>query len=260
MAAAAQAQAQVLATATANGITNPSTTLYQARICGECWNYWKKYASFKFPNAKQERLNQLKNQIHRCSVNGCGREFKQKQLLVKHCGVAHGYFAKTNPPVGPNSPRPPPIRNRTSFYLHTTPMTQAARLVCTKTIRMFKLARKPFKLVELAELNKEWTKETRNIAALLDEFKRSKRLKKSKLSVELIDTIRKSRRAKHITNGHGSSNGGDDQMNEDLIIDDDAEEDDEKNKPEFLKYFVEKCTTPCFTPEKLLFVKPTSGK
>lgn len=270
--AAAQAQAQVIATATANGVTNPSTTLYQARLCGECWNYWKKYASFKFPNAKQERLNQLKNQIHRCSVNGCGREFKQKQLLVKHCGVAHGYFAKTNPPTGPNSPRPPPIRNRTSFYLYTTPMTQAARLVCTKTIRMYKLARKPFKLVELAELNKEWNKEPRNIATLLEEFKKSKKLKDSKLTVELIDVIRKNRQkqralknGKKITNGHGGDSNGNNENsndNEELMIDDQNDdnenEEDEKIKPEFHKYFIEKCTTPCFVPEKLLFAKPTS--
>ena len=34
-------------------------------------------------------------------------------------------------------------------------MTKAARFVCTGTIKLNKLARKPFKLVELSDLNKE---------------------------------------------------------------------------------------------------------
>ena len=83
------------------------------------------------------------------------KEFKLKQLLVKHCGIAHGYFAKPQTPVGQNNQRPQPIRNRTAFYLYTTPMTKAARFVCTNTIKLNKLARKPFKLVELSDLNKE---------------------------------------------------------------------------------------------------------
>ncbi len=141
--------------------TSNSHINFQARLCADCWTYWKKHHAFKFPNARQERLNQLKNQVHKCSVNGCGREFKLKQLLVKHCGTAHGYFAKTSLPPGQNSPRPSAIRNRTSFFLLTTPMTKAARLVCPGAIKLNKLSRKPFKLVELAELNK--VRNTKNI-------------------------------------------------------------------------------------------------
>jgi hypothetical protein len=70
----AHAQAvQNLANSNPTTNANNSTHLYQPRVCAECWTYWKKFASFKFPNARQERLNQLKNQIHKCSVNGCGR-------------------------------------------------------------------------------------------------------------------------------------------------------------------------------------------
>lgn len=76
-------------------------------------------------------------------------------MLVKHCGIAHGYFAKPANPAGQNNQKPQPIRNRTAFYLYSTPMTKAARNVCTNTIKLNKLARKPFKLVDLSELNKE---------------------------------------------------------------------------------------------------------
>ena len=55
---------------------NPSANghgISQARFCADCWMYWKRFSSFKYPNARQERLNQLKNQLHKCSVNGCGK-------------------------------------------------------------------------------------------------------------------------------------------------------------------------------------------
>ena len=68
--AAAQIQAAAVSAASANG-NHHSTT--QARFCADCWSYWKKYSSFKYPNARQERLNQLKNQLHKCSVNGCNK-------------------------------------------------------------------------------------------------------------------------------------------------------------------------------------------
>ena len=238
----------------------------QARLCADCWTYWKKFSAFKFPNARQERLNQLKNQMHKCSVNGCGREFKVKQLLIKHCGIAHGYFAKTSLPPGQNSPRPAAIRNRTSFYLLTTPMTQAARLACTNSVRLKKLARKPFKLVELVELNKEWTKEARHIQAILDEFKK-KVFEKRKLSKELIAVISKSymkllkrkkqTEARKALNGQQQDSNNEDEEEDsdnELVIDNDTEA-----KPEFLKYFEQKCAAPCYIPEKLLYAKPSAG-
>jgi len=239
---------------------------FQARVCADCWNYWKKHHAFKFPNARQERLNQLKNQTHKCSVNGCGREFKLKQLLVKHCGIAHGYFAKTNLPPGQDGPRPSAIRNRTSFYLLTTPMTKAARLTCTNSIKIRKLSRKPFKLVELINLNKEWTKDPkRNIENVLDEYKK-KKFESRKLSKDLISVIAKNyakilKRKKQndrklangsVQNGNHDENTQEDENSEDeLVIDNDDEV-----KPEFLKYFENKCTTPCYVPEKLIWVKP----
>lgn len=72
--ALAQAHAvaiQNILTQQQNNNTNPSIS--QQRMCADCWSYWKKYGSFKYPNARQERLNQLKNQVHKCAVIGCGR-------------------------------------------------------------------------------------------------------------------------------------------------------------------------------------------
>jgi metastasis-associated protein MTA len=285
------AAAQIQATAVnnnnnsgANGTTSHSIS--QARFCADCWQYWKRYSSLKYPNARQERLNQIKNQLHKCSVNGCGKEFKLKQLLVKHCGIAHGYFAKPATPVGQNNggpggnQRPAPIRNRTAFYLHTTPMTQAARNVCTQTIRLQKLARKPFKIVELADLNKEWAKlPSRNITNILDKCtKKSRNGRISvKLNVKLIGVIARTRvktlkqkragsgsgDAGSLTNGHDGCGGmlGEEEMTVDggdqEYINDCHNGIDEK--PEFLSYFNgNKCAEPCFVPESMAFPKLTS--
>lgn len=262
--------------------TNGNHIFYQARLCSDCWIYWKKFASFKYSNAKQERLNQLKNQLHKCSVNGCGREFKMKQLLVKHCGIAHGYFAKTNNPPGQNSPRPPAMRNRTSFYLQTTPMTRAARICCTNSIKLKKLARKPFKLVDLSELNKEWTRESRNINDLVKQSQ-AKTHAKRLLSKDLIAVISKSyskllkkkkrselKKTKSLTNGN-STNGHHTSENHNTqnsnTEDDDDDEDDELvidnnddvkgDEPEFLNYFENKSASSCYIPSQLLYPKPS---
>jgi hypothetical protein len=216
-----------------------------------------------------------------------------KQLLVKHCGVAHGYFAKPNIPPGQNQ-RPPPIRNRTAFYLWTTPMTKAARNVCTNTIKLRKLTRKPFKLVELAELNKEWSKQPRNIQQIMDEYTKKKRhhepnSKTSKLlDIKLIEIIFKNRMKilKHLkkqsdrslkkmngannisTNGHQNEDedreGYDDEEDDDaseLVIDnEESVKNANEQLPEFLKYFEKKCSSPCYVPERLAFLKPTSDQ
>jgi hypothetical protein len=235
------------ATSQTNGDANSAGGIHQSRMCSECWIYWKKFGSFKFPSAREERLNRLRNQVHKCSVNGCGREFKLKQLLVKHCGIAHGYFVKINtPPAATANGRVPINRNRTSFYLLTTPMSQAARIVCVNSVKLKKLGRKPFKLVELAELNKEWTKEpNRNIQQIIDDNKK-KEYAQVKLSKELINKISKNR-VKLTKKGNDDEEDEDDEDN--LVIDSDH------SKPDFLKYFEKKCEKPCYTPEQLLFPK-----
>ncbi len=259
LANAAAQHHQLMLQQQANGTANHHG-ISQARLCVECWNYWKKFCNFKYPNARHDRN---RNQVHKCSVNGCGREFKMKQLLIKHCGIAHGYFAKVNNPAAPNNGRQP-IRNRTAFYLYTTPMTKAARVVCPNTIKLRKLAKKPFKLIELSELNKEWTKETRNITEIVDT--RKKTYVKRKLTVKLIDRITKYRskltkrqqQNKELnggTNGHHALNGHEEDDDEDtqLVIDNQ----DDEPKPEYFKYFGQKSLEPSFKPAQIAFPKPS---
>ena len=259
-----------------SGTTNPQTlsnaaaqaqaasntqVIQQARLCVECWTYWKKFSAFKFINAK---ANNLKNQVHKCAVNGCGREFKLKQLLVKHCGIAHGYFAKQQQ-TNANNPRQQAIRNRTAFYLYTTPMSKAARIVCVNTVKLRRITRKPFKLIELAELNKEWSKETRDIAQILECMK--KRVPKTdKLSVERIDIIAKNRvkilkkkkgkTANGLTNGTNGHHEADEQNDAEVEFIADCHNAVEA-KPEFFKYFGNRSKSPSFKPEKLAFPKPS---
>lgn len=204
-----------------------------------------------------------------------------KQLLAKHCAIAHGYFTKSNLVQGPQATgcgsARIPVRNRTAFHLLTTPMTRAARCACPQIVRVKKLARRPFKLVDLGELNREWFKETRNITQLLGTraAKRFDRLGKLKLDVKLINRIHRARArllkkrngakvngsTTNGTNGHADDAHTVDGIDEDedeataLVIDYDNPDD----KPEFLKYFENKCTSPCFTPERLAFPKPSAG-
>ena len=257
---------QALSNAAAQAQSAANTQVIpQARLCVECWTYWKKFAAFKFVSAK---ANNLKNQVHKCAVNGCGREFKLKQLLVKHCGIAHGYFAKQQQ-TSANNPRQQAIRNRTAFYLYTTPMSKAARIVCLNTVKLRRITRKPFKLVELAELNKEWTKETRDIARILESMK--KRVPKTdKLSVERIEVIAKNRvrilRKKRTgrgaanaltngTNGHHEA-GADEQSDAEVEFIADCHNAVEA-KPEFFKYFGNRSKSPSYKAEKLAFPKPS---
>ena len=73
VAAVQQQQQQTNGTTTTTTANTTAHSMHQARVCLDCWTYWKRFASFKYPNARQERLNQLKNQVHKCSVLGCGR-------------------------------------------------------------------------------------------------------------------------------------------------------------------------------------------
>jgi hypothetical protein len=280
----AQHLAAVHAQAIANGLaTHPPANghiIYQSRLCTDCWLYWKKFGSFKF--ARPNR------QIHKCSVNGCGREFKLKQALVKHCGVAHGYFPKpavSNTAGQTNNQRTSMMRNRTSFYLYTTPMTHAARLVCTGAIKLKRLARKPFKAVDLTELNREWQKDSRRSITQLYEQSKNKAKKIRRLTVELISVISKCRIRKvnklkniesikklsnenkskePLVNGNSNGHPGE-HMNED---DEARASDEEENlvieepteKPEFLKYFDKKCSSPSHVPERIIFPRPSQGR
>lgn len=149
-------------------------------------------------------------------------------------------------------------------------MTQAARLTCTNAIKIKKLGRKPFKLVDLSELNKEWTKDAkRNIESTLAEYKK-KTFEKRLLGKDLIAVIAKSyakvlRKKKQAERrlANGQLNGQHDEASQEDENSEDDElviEDDNEVKPEFFAYFENKCKEPCYVPEKLIWVKPDKGK
>lgn len=223
-----------------------------------------------------------------------------KQLLAKHCAIAHGYFTKANLPPGQQQQQAGssrmPVRNRTAFHLLTTPMTRAARVVCPQIVRVKKLARRPFKLVDLGELNREWFKsgggggdaaQQRNITEILNTraSKRVDRLGKLKLDVKLINRIHRVTRSRggggstgkkskvngtNGTNGHQDGGGGEVEMVDGEVDDDNDDDDDaqlvidydnQEDRPGFLKYFENKsANTPSFTPDRIAFPKPSSGK
>ena len=72
----------------------------------------------------------------------------------------------------------------------------------------------------------------------------------------------------HATNGEGGAGGGDDddEAEEELVIDQDETTSDSikqqqqqtQPQPEFLRYFENKSSTPCYVPERLAFVKLTA--
>ncbi|CAL8111643.1 unnamed protein product [Orchesella dallaii] len=155
----------------------------QARLCANCWNYWRKYGGFKAPNKLMEGEREvdlikkpkqpspeepvvvapvvveippaverppgmIQPRIHRCAVAGCGKEFKMKNQLARHYAQNHGYSMRSG------SPRPV-MKTRTAFYLHTTPMTRVARRLCGDILKPRHAARAPFWPVNVMMIKQE---------------------------------------------------------------------------------------------------------
>lgn len=86
---------------------------------------------------------------HRCTVTGCGKEFKLKAHLARHCATAHGLALRAG------SPRPV-VKTRAAFYLCTTRLTRAARRLCgPQALRPRHAARNPFLPVNLGAIRLE---------------------------------------------------------------------------------------------------------
>lgn len=85
---------------------------------------------------------------HRCTLPGCGKEFKFKAHLVRHCAQAHGIQLRAG------SPRPI-VKTRAAFYLHTNQATKIARSVCPHLFRARHSARKPFLPINATTIKQE---------------------------------------------------------------------------------------------------------
>ncbi|KAG1678102.1 Metastasis-associated protein MTA3 [Nymphon striatum] len=125
----------------------------QCRLCSSCWNYWKKYGGLKHPARTAERLapHIVGHRPHRCSIGNCGKEFKLKAHLARHCANAHGVAIRAG------SPRPI-MKTRAAFYLSTTALTKQARRACRDYLKPKHAARNPFLPINMAAIKQEWTR------------------------------------------------------------------------------------------------------
>ncbi|XP_041351584.1 metastasis-associated protein MTA3-like isoform X2 [Gigantopelta aegis] len=131
----------------------------QCRLCAICWTYWKKYGGLKMPtrldgerpapNQRQERVAQREaSRSHRCTISGCGKDFKLKVHLARHLATAHGLAIRSG------SPRPV-MKTRAAFCLVTTPLTRISRRMCKDILRPRHAARCPFVPINIAAIKQE---------------------------------------------------------------------------------------------------------
>jgi len=101
------------------------------------------------PNDRTERLAQIAQlRFHRCTITGCGKEFKLKVHLARHLATAHGLAVRAG------SPRPV-MKTRAAFCLITTPLTRISRQVCKDILNIRHAARNPFQLINIAVIKQE---------------------------------------------------------------------------------------------------------
>ncbi|XP_037294050.1 metastasis-associated protein MTA3 [Manduca sexta] len=129
----------------------------QYRLCGSCWQYWKKYGGLKTAGvfgeteveaAKgprgdgEETALSVSHRPHRCTVLNCAKEFKLRAHLARHVATAHG---------GGEGARPV-MKTRAAFYLRASPFTRLARRLSRHLRRPRHHARSPFSPVNLAQV------------------------------------------------------------------------------------------------------------
>lgn len=101
------------------------------------------------PTQRSERIahsNALR--LHRCTITGCGKEFKLKAHLARHLATAHGLAIRAG------SPRPV-MKTRAAFCLVTTSLTRISRRLCSDILRPHHAARSPFTPINTAAIKQE---------------------------------------------------------------------------------------------------------
>ncbi|XP_071483010.1 metastasis-associated protein MTA3-like [Diadema antillarum] len=135
----------------------------QCRLCATCWVYWKKCGGLKMPTRLDgERPGNLRNRTERppmplsgmhrpfcCTISGCGKEFKLKAHLARHCQTVHGLTIRTS------NPRALSLKTRQAFMLVTTPLTRLSRFLCTSMLNLPHVARSPFDPINVAAVKQE---------------------------------------------------------------------------------------------------------
>ncbi|XP_054758420.2 metastasis-associated protein MTA3-like isoform X2 [Lytechinus pictus] len=135
----------------------------QCRLCATCWVYWKKCGGLKMPTRLDgERPGNLRNRTERppmplsgmhrpfcCTISGCGKEFKLKAHLARHCQTVHGLTIRTS------NPRALSLKTRQAFMLVTTPLTRLSRFLCKNMLNLPHVARCPFDPINVAAVKQE---------------------------------------------------------------------------------------------------------
>lgn len=132
----------------------------QYRLCGPCWQYWKKYGGLKTagvfgetevevpkgPRGEgEDTALSVSHRPHRCTVLNCAKEFKLRAHLARHVATAHGAGEGARPVM----------KTRAAFYLRASPFTRLARRLARALRRPRHHARSPFSPVNLAQVKHE---------------------------------------------------------------------------------------------------------
>ncbi|CAK1550441.1 unnamed protein product [Leptosia nina] len=131
----------------------------QYRLCGTCWQYWKKYGGLKtagvFGESEGEACRGARtgeegalsasHRPHRCTVLNCAKEFKLRAHLARHVATAHG---------GCEGARPV-MKTRAAFFLRASPFTRLARRLVRALRRPRHHARSPFSPINLHQVKHE---------------------------------------------------------------------------------------------------------
>ncbi|XP_039757634.1 metastasis-associated protein MTA3 [Pararge aegeria] len=135
----------------------------QYRLCGSCWQYWKKYGGLKTADVfgeseaevvrsaraeGEETALSVSHRPHRCTVINCAKEFKLRAHLARHVATAHG---------GPGEGARPVMKTRAAFYLRASPFTRLARRLARALRRPRHFARSPFSPINLHQVKHECT-------------------------------------------------------------------------------------------------------
>ncbi|CAH2045084.1 unnamed protein product, partial [Iphiclides podalirius] len=133
----------------------------QYRLCGSCWQYWKKYGGLKtagvFGESEAEAAKGARegdetalsasHRPHRCTVVNCAKEFKLRAHLARHVATAHGAGEGARPVM----------KTRAAFYLRASPFTRLARRLARALRRPRHYARSPFSPINLHQVKHECT-------------------------------------------------------------------------------------------------------
>ncbi|KAJ8308083.1 hypothetical protein KUTeg_012957 [Tegillarca granosa] len=114
------------------------------RACESCYD-----GERPGPTQRQERIAQFNAiRMHRCTITGCGKEFRLKAHLARHLATAHGLVVRSG------SPRPV-MKTRAAFCLITTPLTRISRRLCQDILNPHRAARSPFTPINIAAIKQE---------------------------------------------------------------------------------------------------------